>query len=91
MEKDALNRSLEDSQLYQIGRALKQLRIDRGISNYEVLADALDMARSQYGPYENGKNLRLQTLLRILNYHEISLTDFCNKYLSASNEHKTNS
>ena len=81
MEKDALNRSLADSQLYEIGRALKQLRIDRGISNYEVLADNLEMARSQYGPYENGKNLRLQTLLRILNYHEISLTDFCNRYL----------
>ncbi|MGV3609427.1 MAG: helix-turn-helix domain-containing protein [Fluviicola sp.] len=86
MEKDTLNRSLEDSQLYQIGRALKQLRIDKGISNYEALADALDMARSQYGPYENGKNLRLGTLLRILNYHQISLTDFCNKYLNAPNE-----
>jgi transcriptional regulator with XRE-family HTH domain len=82
MGKDALNRSLEDNQLYTIGRALKQLRIDKGISNYEVLADNLEMARSQYGPYENGKNLRLQTLLRILNYHGISLTDFCNQYLS---------
>lgn len=86
MEKDTLNRSQEDSQLYEIGRALKQLRIDKGISNYEALADALGMARSQYGPYENGKNLRLGTLLRLLNYHQISLTDFCNKYLSVSED-----
>ena len=81
MSKDVLNRSKEDDQILEISRALKQLRLDKGIRNYEALAQSLTMARSQYGPYENGKNMNLYTLLRILNFHGISLTDFCNQYL----------
>lgn len=82
MKKDSLNKSLEEEQVLEISRALKQLRIDKGYSNYEALAQELNMARSQYGPYENGKNLTLMTLFKILNFHGITLTEFSNTYLN---------
>lgn len=86
MAKAVKDQSLEDRQLEQIGKALKQLRIDNGHTNYEFLAHDMGMARSQYGPYESGKNMNLHTLFKILNFHKISLVDFCNKYLSDEND-----
>lgn len=86
MTKADKNQTIEERQLAQIGKALKQLRIDKNHSNYEFLAHDMGMARSQYGPYESGKNMNLHTLLKILNFHKISLTDFCNQYLSNSND-----
>lgn len=81
MEKEEPFVTREDKQLIALGRALKQLRKDKGISNYEVLAEKLGMARSQYSAYEQGKNLNTYTLFRILNFHEISIMQFCLKYL----------
>ena len=82
MKKGERNIPIEETQLENIGQALKQLRIDSGYTNYENMAHDIKMARSQYGPYENGKNMNLYTLLKILNFHKITLTEFCNKYLS---------
>lgn len=82
MAKAVKNQTPEEQQLEQIGKALKQLRLDKNHPNYEFLAHEMKMARSQYGPYESGKNMNLHTLLKILNFHGISLTDFCNKYLT---------
>jgi len=39
------------------------------------------MIHSQYGAYENGKNLTMLTLLKILDFHKISLKDFVNEYV----------
>jgi len=81
MEEDKPFITREHKQLVTLGRALKQLRKDKGISNYEILAEQLGMSRSQYGAYEQGKNLTGFTLFRILNFHEISILEFCRKYL----------
>lgn len=81
MEKSEIKQGFEEDQLKLIGDALKRLRIDKGYTNYEYLAYEIGMARSQYGPYENGKNLTLFTLLKILNFHGLSLKVFCEEYL----------
>lgn len=59
-----------------ISKKIKYLRIKNGFSNYEDFAYAADIARAQYGKYENGANMMISTLLKILKYHELSLEEF---------------
>jgi transcriptional regulator with XRE-family HTH domain len=70
-----------DDQLLSLGQGLKKLRKERGYSNYHKLAYDMDMIHSQYGAYENGKNLTMLTLLKILDFHKITLKDFVNGYV----------
>jgi len=70
---------LEDYQLEElelIGKKLKYLRIKNGYSNYEDFAYDADIARAQYGKYENGANLMITTLVKILKKHNITLAEF---------------
>lgn len=72
---------LEDFQkdeLELIGKKIKYLRIKKGYSNYEDFAYDADIARAQYGKYENGANLMITTLMKILKHHNMSLQDFFN-------------
>lgn len=78
MQKEATKGELET--LKKIGAGLRQLRKERGYSNYHKLAYDMDMTHSQYGGYEKGKNMNVLTLLRILNFHKISLKDFISEY-----------
>ena len=78
MQKQPTKEELE--QLKKIGEGLKKLRKDRGFSNYHKLAYDMEMTHSQYGGYEAGKNLNILTLLRILNFHNIDLSEFATKY-----------
>lgn len=60
-----------------IGARLKEIRIDKGYSNHETFADDMDMTRSQYWEYENGKkNITIINLKKILDNLNVSLTDF---------------
>jgi transcriptional regulator with XRE-family HTH domain len=71
-----------NKQLESIGDGLRKLRIDRGYSNYHKLAYDMEMTHSQYGAYENGKNITINTLLRILNFHQLSLKEFVCNYVN---------
>ena len=59
-----------------VSKRLKEERQKKGYSNYEHLAYEIGISRSQYGKYENGGNMKLSTLLRILNHLEISFEEF---------------
>lgn len=63
-------------ELNKIGARLKYFRIDRGYNNYEYLAYELNMSRSQYGTYENGANITIATLIRILDHLNVTLAEF---------------
>ena len=52
--------------LKQLGQRLKEFRIVKGYSNHEAFADDLDMTRSQYWEYENGKKTSPLTILKEL-------------------------
>jgi len=60
----------------RIGERLKELRIDRGYTNYEHFAFSNDVSRSNYGKYENGHNMRMDTFIHILTALDISFQDF---------------
>ncbi len=66
----------EEKTLLQIGNKLKELRISRGYTNYEHLAYEIGISRSQYGNYENGANMKLTTLFKILNFLELPIEEF---------------
>lgn len=61
-----------------ISQRLKQIRMQKGFSNYEHLAYELGISRSQYGRYENGGNMKITTLIKILNFLDITIEEFFN-------------
>jgi transcriptional regulator with XRE-family HTH domain len=72
---------LNDYQLEEleiIAKKLKYLRVKKGYTNYEDFAHDADIARAQYGKYEQGANLMITTLVKILKFHDISLGEFFN-------------
>ncbi len=70
---------LTDNQIVQlnnIGEKLRKLRIQKGYSNYENFAYDHGLNRANYGRYENGANLRISTLISILECHHMNLEEF---------------
>lgn len=76
MKKEENIEQYQQVQITQISSALKRLRIEKGYSNYDHLAYDIGMSRSQYGAYENGQNVTLLTLMKILHHFEMTLVDF---------------
>lgn len=62
--------------LKKVGERLKQLRKDAGYTSYEYFAYDNNISRPQYGKYEAGANIQLNTLIRILKSLNVSLDDF---------------
>lgn len=76
MRKKGILEEFQKEELELIGKKIKYLRIKSGYSNYEDFAYDANIARAQYGKYENGANLMITTLMKILKHHNISLVDF---------------
>lgn len=75
MKKDQFNESQKEA-LNFVGHRLKELRIAKGYTNYEYLAYEIGMSRSQLGTYENGANITIATLVRILDHLGVTLQEF---------------
>lgn len=65
-----------EKELAKLGRRIKQLRIERGYTNYENFAFDHDIPRAQFGRYERGEDLRYLSLLKITKAFGISLKEF---------------
>jgi transcriptional regulator with XRE-family HTH domain len=76
METTKKGKENPEEVLKKIGTRIRELRRIKGYSNYEHIAYELGMSRSQYWSYENGKNIEMKTLLRILSLLDISIIDF---------------
>jgi transcriptional regulator with XRE-family HTH domain len=63
-------------QLEILAARFKQLRRERGYTNYEQFAFDNELPRAQYGRYEKGGDLRFSSLLKVLQALNISLKDF---------------
>jgi len=70
------NDAYTQQQLKNLGNRLKDLRIARGFTNYEQFAFEHNLPRAQYGRYEQGKDLRFSSLVKVLIALDISLEDF---------------
>lgn len=62
--------------LLKLGKRLKRLRITNGFGSQENFANICDLSRSQYSRYENGMNITLLILYKIIKVHKISLDNF---------------
>ena len=71
-----VSKSQYDKRLAQLGNRIKELRKEKGFSNYEFFAYEHKIGRSQYGQYEKGMDMRFTSLLRLLEIHNISLQEF---------------
>ena len=65
-----------DPRIGKMAEKLKRLRIAKGYSSYEKFAYQNDINRVQYYRVERGQNITIKTLLKILDIHKISLSDF---------------
>ncbi len=66
----------KDSYVQKIASKLKQMRIDAGFTSYENFANAKDLDRKQYWRIENGANITISTLIKLLEIHKVSMRDF---------------
>lgn len=66
-----------DSRIKKMADKLKRMRIAKGYSSYEKFAWDNDINRVQYYSVEKGQNITTKTLLKILDIHKISLSEFC--------------
>ncbi|RYJ39312.1 Helix-turn-helix domain protein [Flavobacterium anhuiense] len=62
--------------LKKIGERLKYFRKRAGYTNSEYFAYENNISRPQYGKYEAGANIQLNTLIKILKAMNVSLEEF---------------
>jgi transcriptional regulator with XRE-family HTH domain len=73
------NKMEEDEEkifLKKIGARLKFYRKRAGYSNYEYFAYENNISRPQYGKYEAGANIQLNTLYKILKALNVTPEEF---------------
>lgn len=63
-------------QLENLAKRIKQLRKEKGITNYEHLAYMSNTSRSMISRFENGHDVRFSTLLRVIKALDISVKEF---------------
>lgn len=69
---------LPDKRLVLIGDKIKKLRIEAGYTSSESFANQYDLSRVHYWRIEKGSNITIESLIKILDIHKISLLEFFN-------------
>lgn len=65
-----------DQRIIKIAELIRLLREQGGYSSSETFAHDFDLPRVQYWRMENGTNFQFTSLLKILDAHKMSLTEF---------------
>lgn len=66
----------EDIRLQAIANKIRQLRINAGYTSHENFAWDNNLSRVQYWRIETGANITMKTLLKILDIHKMTLSEF---------------
>ncbi|MFW5886909.1 MAG: helix-turn-helix domain-containing protein [Bacteroidota bacterium] len=74
MKKSKQQQKEED--LKKLGNRIRELRIQKGYSNYEYFAFENEIGRSQYGKYEKGEDMRYTNLLRVMRALGVTPNEF---------------
>lgn len=62
--------------LKEIGARLKASRKKKGFTSYEHFAYKMEISRSLYSKYESGSDMKVSTLIRILQGMGMKVSDF---------------
>ncbi|MCG3165618.1 MAG: hypothetical protein POELPBGB_01386 [Bacteroidia bacterium] len=65
-----------DKRITQIAKKLREMRKDSGYKSLEKFAFDHEISRIQYWRMEKGTNFTIETFLKVLDAHKISLPDF---------------
>lgn len=65
-----------DSRLKKVGEKLKLLRLQAGYKSAETFAFDNEINRVQYWRMEKGANFTMFSLMKVLDIHKLSLSDF---------------
>lgn len=66
----------EGKRIAQIGAHIRALRINSGYTSAEIFAYEHDLNRISYWRMEKGSNITMSSLFRILDIHQITLSEF---------------
>ena len=66
----------QDARFGAIGTKIKELRIQKGYTSAEIFAYEHDLNRISYWRMEKGANITMSSLFRILDIHQITLSEF---------------
>jgi len=65
-----------DPRIIEISKKLEKLRIEKGYTSYENFAIEHGISRMQYWRMEKGTNFTFESFLKIMDGHQISLSEF---------------
>lgn len=65
-----------DIELDKLAKRIKELRIAKGYTSYEVFAFESNINRVQYGRYEKGGDLRYTSLLKVIKALDMTPAEF---------------
>lgn len=65
-----------EDQLIKLGARIKALRIKAGYASYETFAYEHGLPRAQYGRYEQGKDLRFSSLVKVVAAFGMTMQEF---------------
>ncbi|WP_446788218.1 helix-turn-helix domain-containing protein [Macellibacteroides fermentans] len=71
---------LEDNRLTEIGNQIRALRKANTNLSAEDFANEKGFDRVQYSRIENGANITMKTLLKVIDAHNISLSEFFSSF-----------
>lgn len=74
--KKEVNNIDESKVMTKLGERIKQLRIAKGYTSQETFAYEKDINRVQYSRYEQGKDIRFSTLLKVIQAFDMTIADF---------------
>lgn len=70
----------EEKHLHKLlGKRVKELRKEAGYTSQETFAYDAEIPRALYGKYEQGSNITISSLRRILKFHKITFKEFFKK------------
>jgi transcriptional regulator with XRE-family HTH domain len=65
-----------EKQLLKLGERIKQLRVKKGYTSYEIFAFENGINRAQFGRYERGEDLRYSSLLKVMQALGVTQKEF---------------
>lgn len=69
-----------EDQLVKLGARIKALRIKAGYASYETFAYEHVLPRAQYGRYEQGKDLRFSSLVKVVAAFGLTMAEFFEEF-----------
>lgn len=65
-----------DERILKVSQKIKELRINAGFTSSETFSYEHSLSRVHYWRIEKGSNITMETLIKIIDIHKISLSEF---------------